>query len=449
MADAAPEDQDDNPHPDAVPNDPHDPNDDDNDDEDDDGPRLPPHIQAHIDYWEYPMSMIIFRQPAVELNWPFQYPPEMLKNTAHPTPPPFPLNLDDFAYCASLIVLILAIHAEAETGWLRESGYLVYYGRVIGRAVCTLGLAMGCTVAYDIVGNVGFNLVSEWQRRITEDLLLRLDILQIDLDQAVVIDDHGDAIWRQNVPWWSPNLFWARMLVLGFMVADYFFLALPGELMAILWTYAVPFAGSVLWFLFNLPATLPADLIAMLPELVPGNDGIEDGRGLWLEYGVPVCIQTTMIAVLWLLVLRFRAESERLAMIFGHTSLNPKFVLFGGLANATAWHLLACTTYQATIAVKLLLESYFAKLFALYMLKELSVFGGWWFAVTTMYVTTLEKLMNGHHITMLHRLAMMRHTDPGISRLMAMADDVMRVLSGSQTPLTGVNIDIDLRQSYS
>ncbi len=93
----------------------------------DDIPILPPGLRTYLGYWHYWYSFIVHRGAHVA---PFiipQYTIDIVTNDIRPAP--FPRDISETWYCATLITLIIVVHHGVDKGWLFEEGYPIRNGQ--------------------------------------------------------------------------------------------------------------------------------------------------------------------------------------------------------------------------------------------------------------------------------------------------------------------------------
>ncbi|GAP87793.1 hypothetical protein SAMD00023353_2801340 [Rosellinia necatrix] len=313
----------------------------------DDDP-IPRPLRLYFEGWHRWFNLIVHRGADVAPRRTPAYTEYYIADESAPAP--FPLNLDEPWYCGALIAIIIALHHGADRGWLFETTYPYprWMGRVLGRALLTLGAAVVSTLSFEVVGSfVGIAFYSatvEIENHISTLLVKHLHWGEVGDDGEPLRDDNDDFIWIRDPTYRREpirdTLGGLAILLFGYIFT--FFLEMGNQLIQPFIEWVV---GPVLYFFFEIPTDLIPRLLSWLFLPTPGLDKIRDPQALWFEYGVPIVIQFWLLILLWLLEILYIAKAERLALQ-GWQVIDPKMTIIWQLIRATAMHLLAYTAYQ-------------------------------------------------------------------------------------------------------
>ncbi|KAI0181203.1 hypothetical protein GGR52DRAFT_577785 [Hypoxylon sp. FL1284] len=269
-------------------------------------------------FWQAWWEVIVHRNVAIFEPVPDPYPADTW--TLMPKEPPFPFNISEISCCASLLVLILAIHCELDTQWLLSRGIRHYIMRVSLKVVHTVALSFASTLAYEILGNVHelFREEIEFRLRFNTEVLQRL-LSRGRLDESVVA---------------------AVCCGIGLLF----------QCMALLISSILGYVGpaTLTWFVSWISTSLAgfiSNLSTTFALPTPGADGIVGLESLMWEFGAPAYFQVWIAAFLYLLVFLFISLAETPVMALGRRQ-DPFCKLALELLRATAMHLLAFTAYQ-------------------------------------------------------------------------------------------------------
>lgn len=277
----------------------------------------------YLEYWHNVFCLIIHRGVPVLPRPSHHYPPEYRSNQARPAP--FPFNMEATWYCGALLALILTIHSGFESGWLYDSVFPAWIGRVLGRALLTLGISIFSTIGLEVVGNVG-----------STRLVRATDVMYLWL-----LDRRGPL----------------RLILQGLAIfmLDNFLMLLATFINHLSGLMGSQVLAPTLYFLFSIPTDFVISLPSWLALPTPGYDEIREPRAIWQEHGVPAIIQLTLVVFLWGLRLMYMMLAERIAL-HGYRRQDPKMEILAHLVRATAMHLIAYTAYQIVCGIMVALE---------------------------------------------------------------------------------------------
>jgi hypothetical protein len=256
-------------------------------------------------------------------------------------------------------LLIVAVHADVDYGWLLEGGYpnVRWIGRVLGRAFLTLGIAIISTLSFEVVGgflSLKFRDVTNWiQNRISYLLIRYLHWGMIDEQGEPVRNDDDDFIWAQNLRRENVRRALHGLAIVIFEYNVTFLLKLFNQLVEMFVRHVL---SPVLHFFLSIPEDFVASLPSWLALPTPGLDKVRKPREVWFEYGVPIVIQFILLVILWLLKFLYQAQTLRWAMR-GWRVEDTKIKIIWNLIRATAMHLIAYTAYQLACATIVVLKS--------------------------------------------------------------------------------------------
>ncbi|KAI1144240.1 hypothetical protein F5Y05DRAFT_407640 [Hypoxylon sp. FL0543] len=312
-------------------------------------------VQEVVDWlldWESWWQIIVHRNEDVAEAEPPDYPAEAW--TLDEKHAPFPLNLELTWYCAMLLALILAIHAELDTTWLLRHGYRQYIIRILCRTILTVATSFFSTLLFEIVGSI-IELAME---TIAGELSARIDIWLIESLGWGPVNDQGRTQWGD----FDPDPTHLRqpirkaMYGIAHSIANYAVIILSclmPRVIGLIFVWLVSLLSKDLASrIYNLSTTFA------LPTV--GTIGILDFRTLFWELGVPASLQVWTAAFLYLCVFLFMSRAET-PTILKRGGQDPLSKLAFQLLRATAMHLLAYTAYQmvcciATARMPLLLD---------------------------------------------------------------------------------------------
>ncbi|KAI0835633.1 hypothetical protein F5Y06DRAFT_299461 [Hypoxylon sp. FL0890] len=290
-------------------------------------------------HWELLWQLIVHRNEDVQEAEPPDYPDEAW--TLDEKHAPFPFNLEPTWYCATLLILILAIHSELDTKWLLHHGYRHYIIRVSSRTIFTVALSFSSTLLFEVIGNM-FDLALE----ATESEVVRfIDFAFITLLRWRPVDD------QEHPPWGDHDFgFYPGATSLFRLIRQ-----IVGGIIVMLWYYPfiiIPWSSFIGSFFVSLAALVSTDLANWVSNLsptfmlpTPGTGEISDSRTLVSEFGVPALFQVWAAAFLYLCVFLFMSRAET-PIILKQGGQDQFSKLAFQLLRATAMHLLAYTAYQ-------------------------------------------------------------------------------------------------------
>ncbi|KAJ2999175.1 hypothetical protein NUW58_g82 [Xylaria curta] len=337
---------------------------------DDNGPRdditsdsddvsMPPALLHFFESWHQWYNFIIHRGEDIAPRRTPPYTQDFVTNIIRPVP--FPLDISETWYCATLIAAIIVIHGSVDENLLfkKADPYIRWGGRVLGRVLVTVGAAVLSTLSFEIIGNILSQVFSKATMRIRDQvsaiLVKRLHWGEVGQDGEPLRDEDNNFIWIQDTTY-PREIIRETLQGLAILATDYsvtLFLAMGNQLVE---PCVARIVGPVLYFFFSIPVDFVLKLPSRLSLPTPGLDKIRDPRTLWFEYGVPAVIQFGVIIFLWLLKILYMAKAERLAMQ-GWRVIDPQMTIVWHLIRATAMHLIAYTAYQLVCGIIVAMRS--------------------------------------------------------------------------------------------
>jgi hypothetical protein len=322
----------------------------------------PQSLIEYLEYWHRWYCIIVHRGENLVPRQAHQYIPEYVSDAIRPAP--FPFSIEATWSCGALLALVIAVHHGIDEGWLFEDRfhhYVQWIGRVLGRALLTLGISIFSTLCFEIAGSILsmylFRVANSIQDWISTELIRRFHWGQVDGNGEPLRDADGDFVWLQGTTFWESWRELAREGLHSLAISIFddvltLSIVLSTHLFKLFGRRAV---APALHFLFSIPPDLVVGLPSWLALPTPGSDDIREPRELWFEYGVPVVVQFALLVFLWLLKILYMAQAERVAM-HGWRAQDPKMELTWHLIRASAMHLIAYTAYQIVCGVIVALE---------------------------------------------------------------------------------------------
>ncbi|KAI0405392.1 hypothetical protein F4802DRAFT_181523 [Xylaria palmicola] len=332
---------------------------DDTSDTESEGIQFPLSVYNYFERWHYWYNVIVHRRDDIAPRKTHRYLQDHVTKDARPAP--FPLSASETWYCGVLLALIIAVHNAVDESRVYKDVYpfLQWGGRVLGRALLTVGTAMLSTICFELIGSQLGRLfhwaTMEVEEQISTFLIKRWHWGQVDGDGEPLRHEDGDFVWIAD-PAERRESIRGVLNMLAILAFDYLvtlFLKIGDQLTQMLVEHIL---GPFLYFFFAIPPGFTAKVSSALFLPTPGLDDIRDPRALWFEYGVPAVIQLCVVVFLWLLKILFMAKTERFSMR-GWRVIDPKMALIWHLIRATAMHLLAYTAYQLVCGVIVALKS--------------------------------------------------------------------------------------------
>ncbi|KAI1367167.1 hypothetical protein F5Y08DRAFT_299034 [Xylaria arbuscula] len=320
---------------------------------------MPPDLQGYFKYWHHWYNIIIHRGADVLPRLTPQYPAEFLSDEIRS--PPYPRDISETWYCAALIALILASHHGIDKRWLFETAfpYPLWAGRVLGRALLTVGAAVLSTLSFEIIGSYlttrFFALTGDLEDWISVLLIKHLGWGELDENGEPERNENGHFVWNID-PTNQRESMREALQGLVFFAVDYLaisFLEMSNQINQL---FVERVVSPVLYLFFSIPPDFLPSLLSWLFLPTPGMDETRDPRSLWFEYGVPIVIQFSVLVLLWLLEILYMAKADRLAMA-GWRVIDPLMTIKWHLLRATAMHLLAYTAYQLVCGCMVAMKS--------------------------------------------------------------------------------------------
>ncbi|KAI2465544.1 hypothetical protein F4781DRAFT_21500 [Annulohypoxylon bovei var. microspora] len=289
--------------------------------------------------WEMWWQIIVHRNAGIQDPDLGEYPDEAWSLDEEDAP--FPFGLEATWHCATILVVILAVHCELDTSWLLRHGYRSYLMRILSKTILTVAISFLSTLLFEVIGNV-LDLI---RGAFIDRIFIFINVWLIERLHWGPVNNQGRADLDGDIQF-HPDPTHIRQPIRQFIIgtAVVFF-----NYLFTIFSYLLPMT-IVTWIVF-IVSFMSIDLANFLLNLstnlalpTPGMDGTLDLKTLLWEFGPPIYIQLWAAALIYLCVFLFMSRAET-PIILGEGQ-DPFSKLVFQLLRATSLHLLAYTAYQ-------------------------------------------------------------------------------------------------------
>ncbi|KAI1098269.1 hypothetical protein F4804DRAFT_132481 [Jackrogersella minutella] len=290
--------------------------------------------------WETWWQIIVHRNAGIPEPDPPNYPEGTWSLDEKEAP--FPFNLEETWYCATILILLLAIHCELDTAWLLQHGYRHYFLRISSRTILTVAISFLSTLLFEVFGNV-LDLTRE---ALIDRILFYINSWFVERLGWGPVNDQGRADWDGHFVFYRDTTYLREPIRNA--VGNTAVLIFNYSAMILSYTIPVMIGSGIIW----LASLISTDLGSLMSNLsttlalpTPGMNGTSELRDLLWEFGVPAFLQLWAAAIIYLSVFLFMSRAET-PIILRRGGQDPFSKLAFQLLRATTAHLLAYTAYQ-------------------------------------------------------------------------------------------------------